>query len=167
MNDVRHTLAGQAGLLSELLTAVMEPKLQETGISLGTFELLSAVHASGGKATQVEVARRLGITPPSLSESVKAATVKNLVEQHVDSDDGRRKILKLTPAGRKAMVSIIKDVSKAENRMVAGIDEAQISVVIDVLTKVNRNLARIVEEDGEARKSAKKSRAKKRANETD
>src|SRR5476651_1423749 len=101
MNQMRHTLSGQAGLLCELLTAAIEPKLQETGVSLGTFELLSAVHASGGKATQVEIARRLGITPPSLSESVKGATARNLIEQHVDSDDGRRKILKLTPTGKK------------------------------------------------------------------
>ena len=158
---MRHTLSGQAGLLSELLTAVIEPKLQETGVSLGTFELLSAVHASGGKATQVEVARRLGITPPSLSESVKGATARNLIEQHVDSDDARRKILKLTPTGRRAMISIIKDVNKAETRMVNGIDEAQINVVIDVLARVNRNLARIVEEDTELQVSSRKgSRAK-------
>jgi len=161
MNQMRHTLSGQAGLLSELLTAVIEPKLQETGVSLGTFELLSAVHASGGKATQVEVARRLGITPPSLSESVKGATARNLIEQHVDSDDARRKILKLTPTGRRAMISIIKDVNKAETRMVNGIDEAQINVVIDVLARVNRNLARIVEEDTELQVSSRKgSRAK-------
>ena len=161
MNDVRHTLSGQAGLLCERLTAAMEPKLVETGLSLGTFELLSAVHASGGKATQVEVARRLGITPPSLSESVKAATSRKLIEQHADSNDGRRKILKLTPSGRKAMYSIVKGVNNAETRMVQGIDESQINVVIDLLAKVNRNLARIVEEDSEDPKTLKlKSRAK-------
>lgn len=161
MNDVRHTLSGQAGLLGELLTAAMEPKLAETGISLGTFELLSAVHASGGKSTQVEVARRLGITPPSLSESVKAATAKKLIEQHADSDDARRKILKLTPTGKKAMYSIVKGVNHAETRMVIGIEESQISVVIEVLSKVNRNLARIVEEVSEdSKKLKRKSRAK-------
>jgi MarR family transcriptional regulator for hemolysin len=155
MNAMRHTLSAQAGLLGELLTAVMEPKLEETGLSLGTFELLSAVHASGGKATQVEVARRLGITPPSLSESVKSATAKSLIEQHADSDDGRRKILKLTPTGRNAMVSIVKGVNKAETRMVHGIEESQLTQVIEVLTKVNRNLARILEEETESTKGAK------------
>lgn len=155
MDELRESLSGQAGLLCELLTAAMEPKLEDSGVSLGTFELLSAVHASGGKATQIEVARRLGITPPSLSESVKGAASRNLIEQHIDSDDGRRKILKLTAAGRKAMQSIVKGVNNAENRMVDGIDESQIAIVIDVLKRVNRNLARIVQEEARPDNHAK------------
>ena len=155
MNEVRHTLSGQAGLLCELLTAAMEPKLEESGLSLGTFELLSAIHGSGGRATQVEVSRRLGITPPSLSESVRTAAARGLVEQHADSDDGRRKILKLTPAGRKAMTSIVKGVNNAEVRMVGDIGEDQISAAIETLIKVNRNLARIVEQDARAKRPVK------------
>jgi len=161
VDELKESLSGQAGLLCELLTSAMQPKLVDTGVSLGTFELLSAVHASGGKATQIEVARRLGITPPSLSESVKGATSRNLIEQHVDSDDGRRKILKLTSSGRKAMQSIVKGVNNAENRMVDGIDAAQIAIVIDVLKKVNRNLARIVQEESRPKRTSKPaSRAK-------
>ncbi len=152
MNEVRHTLSGQAGLLCELLTAAMEPKLDEAGLSLGTFELLSAIQGSGGRATQVEVARRLGITPPSLSESVRAAVSRGLVEQHADSDDGRRKILKLTPIGRKAMTSIVKGVNTAETRMIGEIGEDQISAAIETLIRVNRNLARIVEQDANAKR---------------
>lgn len=164
MNEVRESLSGQAGLLCELLTAAMEPKLVDSGVSLGTFELLSAVHASGGRATQIEVAKRLGITPPSLSESVKGAASRNLIEQHIDSDDGRRKILKLTSTGRKTMQTIVKGVNNAENRMVDGIDAAQLATVIDVLKKVNRNLARIVEEESRPNKNSKPtSRAKKQA----
>jgi len=168
MDELRESLSGQAGLLCELLTAAMEPKLEDSGVSLGTFELLSAVQASGGKATQVELARRLGITPPSLSESVKTAASRNLVEQHIDSDDGRRKILKLTASGRKAMQSIVKGVNNAETRMVDGIDASQIAIVVDVLKKVNRNLARIVQEESLSKRRAKpESRAKKQAYETD
>ncbi len=155
MDGLNDSLSGQAGLLSELLTAAIEPKLEATGVSLGTFELLSAVHASGGRATQVEVAKRLGITPPSLSESVKGATNRNLIEQHTDSEDGRRKILKLTPSGRKAMLSIVKGVSSAEIRMIDGIDPMQIAVAIDVLKKVNRNLARIVQDESQPKKRVK------------
>ena len=143
---MKDSLSGQAGLLCELLTSAMEPKLQDAGISLGTFELLSAIYASGGRATQVEVARRLGITPPSLSEAVKAACSRELVEQHSDTDDARRKILKLTAKGRKAMQSIVKGVNFAETRMVEGIDPNQISLVIEVLRRVNLNLARFLQE---------------------
>jgi DNA-binding MarR family transcriptional regulator len=168
MDELRESLSGQAGLLCELLTAAMEPKLNDSGVSLGTFELLTAVHASGGRATQIEVAKRLGITAPSLSESVKGAASRNLIEQHIDSDDGRRKILKLTSSGRKTMQSIVKGVNNAENRMVDGIDAEQVAIVIDVLKRVNRNLARIVQEELRTTRTSKPaSRAKKQAYETD
>lgn len=146
MEEVRDTLSGQAGLLCELLTAAMEPKLAEAGVSLGAFELLSAIHGSGGRGTQIEIANRLGITPPSLSETVKSAVARGFVEQHTDSDDGRRKILKLTPAGRKAMQTIVKGVNTAEAQMVDGIDPVQLVSVVDVLRRVNRNLARSLQE---------------------
>lgn len=148
MNEVRNTLSGQAGLLCELLTAAMEPSLARSGLSLGTFELLSSIHASGNRATQIEIARRLGITPPSLSESVRSAVSRGLVEQHADSDDARRKILKLTPQGKKAMSAIVKGVNNAELEMIKGISEEQIYSAIETLTRVNRNLARMVERDG-------------------
>jgi len=147
MDEMKDSLAGQAGLLAELLTSAMDPKLEETGITLGTFELLSAIYASGGRATQVEIANRLGITPPSLSEAVKAATQKGLTEQHADADDARRKILKLTPKGKKAMQSIIKAVGQTETRMVEGIDPQELSDAIELLKRVNRNLARILQEN--------------------
>src|ERR1700722_20029077 len=139
MEEMRDTLSGQAGLLCELLTAAMEPKLAEAGISLGMFELLSAIQGSGGRGTQIEVAKRLGITPPSLSETVKSAVGRGFVEQHIDSDDGRRKILKLTQAGRKAMQTIVKGVNTAEAQIVDRIDPAQIVSVVELLRKVNRN----------------------------
>ncbi len=155
MEDMKESLSGQAGLLCELLTSAMQPKLTEASISLGTFELLSAVYASGGRATQVEVARRLGITPPSLSEAVKAASARQLVEQHSDSDDARRKILKLTVLGRKEMQSIVKGVNTAESRMVEGIDASQITAAIEILRRVNRNLARILQEETPRRRKNK------------
>ena len=157
MDEMKESLTGQAGVLVELLTSAMEPKLEESGITLGTFELLSAVYASGGRATQVEIARRLGITPPSLSEAVKAATQKGLAEQHSDADDARRKILKLTPKGKKTMQSIVKAVAQTETRMVDGIDAEQLASAIDLLRRVNRNLARILQENRptRSRKTAK------------
>jgi len=146
METMRDSLSGQAGLLCELLTSAMEPKLDETEISLGTFELLTAIYGSGGRATQVEVARRLGITPPSLSEAVKSACARGLAEQQHDSNDGRRKILKLTAKGRKAMQSIVKGVNSAETKMVEGIDPEQIASAIEVLRRANRNLARFLQD---------------------
>ncbi len=164
MDEIKDSLSAQAGLLCELLTLAIQPDLDEAGVTLGGFELLTAVQACGGKATQVEIARRLGITPPSLSESVKLAAKRNLIEQHVDSSDARRKILRLTSAGRKAMLAILRGVNNAEARMVDEIAAAQIATALDVLKKANRNLARSVQGNTDVTALARKQgRASKRA----
>src|SRR5947207_1625524 len=108
MDDVRDSLSAQAGLLGELLTSAMEPHLQTVGLTLSTFELLSAVHSLKSTATQADVARRLGITPPSLSESVKGAIGQGYVVQESNPADARAKLLRITPKGTKALNTVVK-----------------------------------------------------------
>ncbi len=94
--------------LYELQSAYLEPRLKKLGISLSTFQLLAVVHSSGGEASQIEIARRLGVSPATLSETVHLHIKKGLLEQVVSSEDRRVKILKLT----KSSSSKLKDVRK-------------------------------------------------------
>jgi DNA-binding MarR family transcriptional regulator len=142
VRDVSDSLSGQAGLLVELLSAAMEPELVRAGLTLSSFELLSAVHASGGKSSQADIARRLGITPPSLSEAVRYATQKGLVEQIPDPTDGRLKRLRLTAVGRKAVHGIMAAVNATEDAILAEADVSRLADAIALLRELNRNLAR-------------------------
>jgi DNA-binding MarR family transcriptional regulator len=139
MND---SLVAQAGLLVELMTAALEPELEAAGITLATFDLLSAVHGAGGNATQADVARRLGVTPPTLSESVKAAVQRGLLEQAPDASDGRLKRLRLTGKGARVLSRILDGVSRTEETMRQGLDPQEISAAREVLRRATRNLAR-------------------------
>lgn len=139
---MRDSLAAQAGLLSELLTAAMRPELEASGITLGMFDLLSAARAAGGNATQADLARRLGITPPSLCESVRSAVNKKLVEQVPSDTDARVKRLRLTAEGEAAVLRVLAGVARAEAQMIRGLDAAQVRAAIETLRLANRNLAR-------------------------
>ena len=70
MNLRTDSLAAQAALLNELLTACAVPEMRATGISASVFELLSTISAGNGKDTQVEVARKMGITESSIVEGL-------------------------------------------------------------------------------------------------
>lgn len=142
MEDVRKTLAAQASLLTELLTQAAEPVLQKGGLSLATFELLSAVKAASHDVSQGEIARRLGITPPSLTQSVRIARDKGLIVQVDANPDRRKKNLRLTPSGERMIREILASVNQAESAMVEGIDSGALTTTIETLQAANRNLAR-------------------------
>ena len=59
------TLIGtRIAAIYELQAEWMEPKLTELGISWATFQLLTTVANAGDGASQIEVARRLGLLQP-------------------------------------------------------------------------------------------------------
>lgn len=142
MNDLANSLTGQAGLLQELLTEAIRPTLEDIGIGLATFELLSAVRGAGSQATQVEVARRLGIAAPTLSETVKSAVSKRLLEQETSPTDGRVKMLRLTRAGARAVERVLQQVEAAERQMLDGIDANELRTTLAVMKQASLNLAR-------------------------
>lgn len=146
MADIRDSLSGQASLLSELLTAAMEPQLREEGLTPAMFELLSSVRAAGGKSTQIEIARRLGITAPSLSEAVRGAVKGGFLEQIANPQDGRAKLLKLTHQGMLSLQRVLQAVGAAERSMVERVSHEELTVTIDVLKRANFNLARYMQE---------------------
>jgi DNA-binding MarR family transcriptional regulator len=141
MEEVRDSLSGQAGLLVELLTAALQPDLEAAGLTLACFELLSAVHSDGGKSAQSDIARRLGISPPSLSEAVRMAVKRGLIIQIAVETDARVKQLKLTPKGRAAVRRVLDAVKRVETDMQGGLSSTEIGSAIDILARVNRNLA--------------------------
>jgi len=128
--------------LNELLAAAMEPALLANGLKPGTFDLLSTIHAAGPEATQAEIARRLGIKPPSLTESLQG--LRKFVDQVPSERDNRVKHLKLTVEGRKALTAAVKAIESISNAIVAGIDKEQVALAIEVLKKANRLLAQTV-----------------------
>lgn len=142
MRQVSDSLSGQAGLLVELLTAAMSPELERVGLTVSSFELLSAIQASGGKASQAEIAQRLNIRPPSLSEAVRYASQKGLVEQVGVEEDRRLKRLRLTTAGRRAVHEVLESVREAESEMVSECAPEEIAEAVQLLRRINRNLAR-------------------------
>lgn len=141
---MHETLSGQATLLGELIAQCIQPSLERLGISFSTFELLSAIHAAGSDLPQAEIARRLGITAPSLTEAVRGAVKADLVVQVPSPHDARSKSLQLTAKGGKVLQEILKGVNEAERTLVQGIQPQDLRLAVAVLKTANRNLAKKV-----------------------
>lgn len=138
--SLRTSLSAQVSVLSELVAARFEPELTAAGINYSTFELLSAAHASDGKASQAELARRLGITAPSLCESVKSAVARGLIEQRPYGRDRRVHRIQLTRKGGSVLRKVLGGLAEIEGSLVRGIGDQRIAQAVAVLQEAARNL---------------------------
>ena len=141
---LKESLSGQVALLNEMLSLCLEPHVRSQGISMGAFEIMSAIHATGGKAPQAEIARHLGIRPPSLCESLKALSAADLVLQVPHSRDHRVKTLKLTTRGASVLRNVLKAVAENEIAMLRGIEPDAIRQAVGTIAQANKNLAQVL-----------------------
>lgn len=103
MAELSDTIAGYCLLVSELIEEALDPLLEESGISRSTFELLSSVMAAKESASQAEIAATLRVSAPTLSESVTIAERNGYIRREEDGGDKRRKILRVTNKGKRAV----------------------------------------------------------------
>lgn len=135
------SVTSQAAVLSELVAAYLEKALKSTGLSLGAFELLSAVKGAPS-ASQAELAANLGITPSSFCEAVRAAAKKGFVEQEDSNSDRRAKRIVMTRKGGQALEQALLALQSAESAATRGITANQLMEAVEVLRLASRNLAR-------------------------
>lgn len=126
--------------LHELQSIFLEPKLRKLGISLNTFQLLTAIHAAGASASQVEIARRLGISPATLSETVQVHIRRGLLDQAPSTTDRRVKILRLTKSSSSKLKEVVRLLDELEAEMLRGISPSALRQAMAVLDQVIENV---------------------------
>ena len=133
-------LSSRIAALYELQAALLEPQLKAIGINWTTFQLLSAVHGAGEEASQAEVARRLGVTPATLSETVTAHEAKGMLKRVPNAQDKRLKILQLTSKASKLLDKVLTVVNDVDQQMMRGIGVAPRDAAAKTLDRCIANL---------------------------
>ncbi|MFZ4506215.1 MAG: MarR family winged helix-turn-helix transcriptional regulator [Fimbriimonas sp.] len=142
MHLLADSLAGQAGVLLELVSASIAPTLAEFGLTESAFELISTIDAAGPNPTHGLIAQRLGVSPPTLTELVRISRERGWIEQVPSPIDARRKTLHVTEQGRVALRAVVARVEEVEQEMITSVPAADLAQCRRVLQSVNRNLAR-------------------------
>ncbi len=138
-------LGARVATVYDLQSEWLSPRLKDRGISWTTFQLLAAVHAAGDQASQVEVARRVGVSPATLSESVSDHVAKGLLEQIPSSGDRRVKILRLTKKADGKFREILGLVQECEELMVRGLSAKDVESCAKTLDQMIHRLERNLE----------------------
>lgn len=134
-------ILARIAILYELQAATVEPLFRERGASWATFQLLSSLHHSPKGMVQADVARRLEITPATLTETIQLHVKKGLVEQVASTKDKRSKLVKLTPEGNQLLRKLVRDIARVEMKMVSGLSEQEASLLADLLDRMMDNLS--------------------------
>lgn len=124
----------------ELHAEWMEPRLRDLGISWSTFQLLTTVANAGDKASQIEVATRLGVTAATLSESVQNHVDRGLLLQVQSTTDKRVRILTLTPQADEIIRKIKSLVLESDEVITRGILPEELTAFTKVVDRVIMNL---------------------------
>jgi DNA-binding MarR family transcriptional regulator len=139
--SLQTSLSGQAALLTELLSSALEPSLKKFGLTPTVFDLLTAVHANQAGISQAELARRLRISAPTLSEAVHAAEGKGFLLAKKSTSDRRLRVIQLTSVGKTAVEHALHELNQLEMQVVEEFDNGDIQVALSVLRKLNQRIA--------------------------
>ncbi len=133
--DWTDTLTGSASLLGDLAASAVEPVLASEGLGIGSFDLLSAVRAAGGRETLAHIAARLGIVPSSLTEAVTAAEKKGLVERLTSSNDRRVRRLMLTERGEQLLDLCLNALEERESKIRSSLGASEVDAAIKTIQR--------------------------------
>ena len=143
-SDLRDAKAAREGLVPALLSisksmrALQGIKLASLGFHNGQDELLMAIDAKG--ETVSVVAEHLAIRPSTVSKMMDRLVAKGLVERTGDVRDGRRTLIRITPAGIEAR----KMLEQARAELDAELGSAMSADKCDAVTRELEDFAQYI-----------------------
>lgn len=114
--------------------SLIDEKLRQLGHSASRMEAMAAIAYSSEAATQIQIAKRIGIEGPTLTRTLDMLEADGLVERLPDPADRRNKRTKLTPAGFEALADMFALMAGLRGQLLDGIPEADIAHNLDFLS---------------------------------
>lgn len=105
------------------------------GLGEGEFDVLAALRRAGEPFAVApgELARHTMVTSGAVTKRVDRLLASGLVERDDDADDGRARVVRLTPAGRRVIDEAFTAHMANEQRLLAGLDAEQRRALEDLL----------------------------------
>lgn len=132
-------LAPRIAAIYELQASLLEPRLAELKLSWAGFQLLAAAAANEG-APQAELAERLGVSPPTISEAIGAQIKNGWLIREGSKGDRRAKVVKLTPEGKTLLQTVLKELKQLDKSMLQGIEDDKLKSAVETLDLAIENL---------------------------
>jgi len=134
----RRPIGLQLALTAKTVSMAFNAALQAHGGSVPVWLILNAL-THERLATQVDLARSLGIEGPTLTRHLDNLEEAGLVERRRSDEDRRAVRVALTPSGEAAYTSLRVAVGAFNDRLLEGISEAEQAQLRELLERLGAN----------------------------
>jgi DNA-binding MarR family transcriptional regulator len=122
-----------------LLRALATDLVQETGLTLGDFDVLAQLAQAGGELRMTELAARVFSSRSNLTRRIDRLVEEGLVRRDSDAADARSVVVALTDAGVARLAETAPvHLRGVANRFVTPLTHEELAELERILTKVTR-----------------------------
>lgn len=130
--------------LDRAWTGIAEQLLSKENTTLAQYSVLTAL-SGGTPMSGAELARRLGVTAPTMSGLLANLSGRGLVERRQHPAGGRAVLTKLTPTGRALLKRCHPRIDAVERVFRDEVTPAELRTVEDVLLRWSKRFERLQE----------------------
>ncbi len=112
------------------------------GMEISQFSVLNHLHSAGTERTPAQLARLFNVTKGAMTNTVVRLEAAGFVHVRPDWEDGRQKLVSISPAGAKAREAAVEAVTPELMQIVAGAGEESLRASLPVLRKLRQALVR-------------------------
>jgi DNA-binding MarR family transcriptional regulator len=119
-------VVGRLLRLAHVLDARLRPPFAAAGLANGDFDVLAALRRAGEPflVRPVELSRSLMVTTGAITKRLDRLEAEGLVARESTDDDGRGKLIRLTPAGVAMADRMMAAHLENQRRLISGLDPA-------------------------------------------
>jgi DNA-binding MarR family transcriptional regulator len=128
-------LLNEVGILSQL-SANRAARLLAPGLNLSQFSLLNHFSRLGGERSLVQLASAMQVTKAAMTNTVTRLQAKGLLAVQPDPQDGRGKLVSLTPAGLAARQQAVRQLGQGLAEMASAISTQDLADALAALRKL-------------------------------
>jgi DNA-binding MarR family transcriptional regulator len=118
-----------------LLSRFVDDSLKPYGLARGQWQVLAHVHQAG-TLSQRRLQESMKIESATLTVIIDLLVTKGWLERLPDPADKRVRLLRFTPDGLERWHDVPDPIALAEERMLAGLDATERSVVADAVERM-------------------------------
>ncbi len=112
------------------------------GMELSHFTVLNHFAGVGGEKTPAQLARLFHLTKGAMTNTLSKLEAAGYIHVRPDWDDGRRKFVSISPAGRAARDEAVRAIAPVFDDVVEGLGSEKIRAVLPVLRELRVFLGR-------------------------
>lgn len=128
-------------LLARRWRRTIEAQLAAAGLTDATWVPLVHLKETGGGITQKDLAALVGVDGSSLVRVLDILEREGLIERRRDANDGRARLIHLTPQGIIRVDAIRRELGRAEEAILTDLSDAEIDMMLRHFETIDRRLS--------------------------